>query len=234
MGQEITTPQAVRESNSRVPGIHVHQENTQFSINQLMECQFQMREMAQKLVNTPLFSFQDLKVNTKDIIVILKDTLNTTSGPLPILDPHARGVPSNTLERHLIGSRVVDGIHNLVISCNMHKLVGSPTFNSSFTRELRTPPHLWVCYSAKALWITIFSIKTLIHFRRWCLVKELPSPSKMPLLTTLNQQSRWENIHPEWYFLIHMPNQWFLEFNSPKRSTCLIPIIEIYVANLHR
>jgi hypothetical protein len=71
-----------------------------------MECQLQMREVAQKLVNTLLFSFQDLKLSTKDIIIILKDTLNTTSGPLPILDPHATRVPSNTLERHSIGSPV--------------------------------------------------------------------------------------------------------------------------------
>jgi len=54
-----------------------------------MECQFQMHEVAQKLVSTPLFSFQDLKLSTKDIITILEDTLNTTSGPLPIPDPHA-------------------------------------------------------------------------------------------------------------------------------------------------
>jgi hypothetical protein len=59
-----------------------------------------MREMMQKLVNTPLFSFQDLKLSTRDIIAVLKDTLNITSGPLSILDPHAAGVPSNTLERH--------------------------------------------------------------------------------------------------------------------------------------
>jgi hypothetical protein len=32
-GEETTTPQVVRASNSRVPGIHVHQENTQFSTN---------------------------------------------------------------------------------------------------------------------------------------------------------------------------------------------------------
>ncbi len=37
-GEESTTPQAVRASNSRVPGIHVHQENTQFSNDQLIEC----------------------------------------------------------------------------------------------------------------------------------------------------------------------------------------------------
>jgi hypothetical protein len=63
-----------------------------------MEWQFQMHEMAQKLVSTPLFSFQDLKLSTRDIIIVLKDTLNTTSGPLPIPDPHATGLPSNTFD----------------------------------------------------------------------------------------------------------------------------------------
>jgi hypothetical protein len=69
-----------------------------------------MREVVQKLVSTPLFSFQDLKLSIRDIIVILKDTLNTTSCLLPIPDPHATWVPSNTLEKHSIGSRVGDGI----------------------------------------------------------------------------------------------------------------------------
>ncbi len=92
-----------------------------------------MREMAQKLVNTPLFCFQDLKLSTRDIIAILKDTSNTTSSPLPIPNPHATGVPSNTLERHLIGSHVVDGIRDLVTNFSMVKLVGSPTSNSTFT-----------------------------------------------------------------------------------------------------
>jgi len=73
-GEEIIAPQAARASNSRVLRVHVHQENTQFSINQLMECQLHMCEMAQKLLNTPLFSFQDLKLSTRDIIAILKDT----------------------------------------------------------------------------------------------------------------------------------------------------------------
>jgi hypothetical protein len=88
--EETTTPQVVRASNFHVPRIHVHQENTQFSINQLMECQLQMREVAQKLVNTLLFNFQDLKLST-DIIAVLKDTLNTTSSPLLIPNPHATG-----------------------------------------------------------------------------------------------------------------------------------------------
>jgi len=92
-----------------------------------------MCEMAQKLVNTPLFCFQDLKLSTRDIIAVLEDTLNTTSGPLPIPDPQATRVPSNTLERHSIGSRVEDGVHNLVTSSSMVKLVGSPTSDSTFT-----------------------------------------------------------------------------------------------------
>jgi hypothetical protein len=92
-----------------------------------------MREVVQKLVNTPLFSFQNLKLRTKDINAVLKDTLNTTLGPLPIPDPHATRVASNTLERHSIGSRVADGICDLVINSSMTKLVGSPTSGSTFT-----------------------------------------------------------------------------------------------------
>ncbi len=86
-------------------------------------------------MSTPLFSFQDLKLSTRDIIAILEDTLNTTSGPLPILDPHVTKIPSNTLERHSIGSRVVDGVHNLVTSSSMAKLVGFPTSDSTFTYQ---------------------------------------------------------------------------------------------------
>jgi hypothetical protein len=100
-----------------------------------MKCQLRMREVEQKLVSTPLFSFQDLKLSTRDIIIVLKDTLNITLGLLPILDPHVTGVPYNTLERHSIGSRVVDGVRNLVISSSMVKLVGFPTFDSTFTYQ---------------------------------------------------------------------------------------------------
>jgi len=89
-------------------------------------------------VSTPLFNFQNLKLNIRDIIVVLKDTLNTTSGPLPIIDPHATGVPSNTLNKHSISSRVVDGVHNLVISSSMVKLVGFPTFDSTFAYQKGT------------------------------------------------------------------------------------------------
>ncbi len=152
-----------------------------------MECQLQMCEVAQKLVSTPLFSFQDLKLSTKDIIVVLKDTLNTTLSPLPILNPHAIGVPSNTLKRHSIGSLVTYGVHNLVTTSSMVKLVAflPLILHSHIKRELRTL-HLWICYSAKVLWINIFSTKSFIRSQRWCLVRELPSPPKLPLLTILS------------------------------------------------
>jgi hypothetical protein len=52
-------------------------------------------------------SFQNLKLNTRDIIVVLMDTLNITSSLLPILDPHVIGVPSNTFVVTLaLGSRL--------------------------------------------------------------------------------------------------------------------------------
>jgi hypothetical protein len=137
-GEETTTPQAIKASNSHVPRVHVHKKNAQFSTNQLMECQFQMCEVPQKLVTTLLFSFQDLKLSTKDIIVVLKDTLNTTSGPLLISDPHVIGVPSNTLDTHSIGSRVIDDIHNLVTSYSVVRLMGSPTSRSTFTYQKGT------------------------------------------------------------------------------------------------
>jgi hypothetical protein len=134
-GEETTTPQPIKTSNSHFLRVHVHQDNTQLSTNPLMECQLQMHEMAQKLMNTPLFSLQDLKLNTSDIIAVLKDTLNTTSSPISILNPHATWVPSRTLERQSIGSCVEDGARNLVISFSMVKLVGSPFFDSIFTYQ---------------------------------------------------------------------------------------------------
>jgi hypothetical protein len=100
-----------------------------------MECQLQMHEVAQKLVSTLLSNFQDLKLSTRDIIAILKDTLNITLGLLLIPDPHAIGVPSNTLEKHLINSRVINGIGNLVTNFSMAKLVGSPTSDFMFTYQ---------------------------------------------------------------------------------------------------
>jgi hypothetical protein len=45
-GEETTTPEAIRASNSRILRIHVHRENTPFFSNQLMECQLQMQEVA--------------------------------------------------------------------------------------------------------------------------------------------------------------------------------------------
>ncbi len=99
-----------------------------------------MCEVAQKLMNTPLFCFQDLKLSTIDIITVLEDNMNTTSSPLPIPDPHATWAPSNTLEKHSIGSCVVNGVSNLVTSSSMAKLLGFPTYDlhSHIRRELKS------------------------------------------------------------------------------------------------
>jgi len=94
-----------------------------------------MHEVVQKFMSTSLFSFQDLKLSTMDKITILKDTLNSTSVPLLIPDPHATWAPSNTLEKYSIGSHVVDGVRNLIISSSMIKLMGSLTSNSTFTYQ---------------------------------------------------------------------------------------------------
>ncbi len=61
--------------------------------------------------------------------------MDTISGPLSVLHPHVTKVPSNTLERHSIGSRVIDGIRNLITNSSMAKLMGSPTFDSTFTYQ---------------------------------------------------------------------------------------------------
>ncbi len=76
-----------------------------------------------------------MKLSTRDIIKVLKDTLNNTLSPLQIPDPHAIGVPSNTLETHSIGSRVTNDVRNLVNSSSMAKLMGFPTSNFTFTYQ---------------------------------------------------------------------------------------------------
>jgi len=168
-----------------------------------MECQLQMREMAQKFVNTLLFSFQNLKLSTRDIIVVLKDTLNTASSSLPILDPYATRVSSNSLEKHSISSHVVDGVRNLVTNFNMAKLMGSPTFDSTFTYQKGATNTSFVDLLLNKCVVDSHSLHKVSHyFWRWCLMRELPSPPELPLSTILNQQSRWEDIHPKWYFLI--------------------------------
>jgi hypothetical protein len=164
--------------------------------------------MAQKLVNTPLFSFQDLKLNTRDIIAILKDTLNTTSGPLLIPDPHGTGVPSNTLERHLIGSLVVDGVRNLITNFSMAKLVGSPTFDSTFTYQKGVKKtSLMDLLLSKGI-VDSHSLHKISH----SFLKVVPSErtsiaTGVPIINNTKSAIQVKDIHPEWYFLIHVPNQ---------------------------
>jgi len=207
-GLETTTPQAVKASNFCVLRVHVRQENTQFSTNKFMECQLQIREVVQKLMSTPLFCFQNLKLNTKDIIVVLKDTLNTTSSSILISNPHATGVPSNTLERHSFGSPVIDGVRNLVTISSMAKVVDSPTSNSTFTYQKRTKNTSLVdLLLNKNVVDSHYLHKVFCLFPKVVPNERTSMPSEFPLLTILSQQSRWEVIHPKWYFLIEVPDQ---------------------------
>jgi len=172
-------------------------------------------------VNTLLFSFQNLKLNIKDIIVLRKDTLNTTSGPLLVLDPHAIGVPSNTLERHLIGPCVVDGVCNLVISFSMVKLVGSPTFDFTFTYQKGVKNTSLVdLLLSKGVVYSHFLHKVFHSF-----LKVVPS-ERTSIAIEVAIVDNIESIiqvggHTEWYYLIQVPNQRFLEFNLPRRWACL-------------
>jgi hypothetical protein len=84
---------------------------------------------------------------------------------LPIPNPHVTRVPSNTLERQLIGSRVVDGVRNLVISFNMVKLVRFPTSNSTFNYQKGVKNTSLVdLLLNKGVVVAILSTKFLNHF----------------------------------------------------------------------
>ncbi len=146
-----------------------------------------MREVAQKLVSTPKFSFQDLKLNIRDIIAVLKDTMNTTSSPLPILNSRATRVPSNTLERHSISSRVLNGIHNMVTSFNMAKLMGFLTSNSTFTYRKGVKNTSLVDFLLdKGIVDSHFLHKVSYSFLKVVPSEKIPSPLELPLLIILS------------------------------------------------
>jgi hypothetical protein len=155
-------------------------------------------------MNAMLFSFQDLKLSTKDIIAVLKDTNQVLYWSLIHMLQGSHSTPWRDIRLvHVLEIAFV--IWSLVLAWLNQWALILLTLHSHRKKELRIL-HLWICYSSKALWIAIFSTKSFIHFQRLCLVRELPSTPKLPLLTILNQQSRWEDIHPNWYFLIHVPN----------------------------
>jgi hypothetical protein len=166
-----------------------------------------MCEVAQKLVNTLLFSFQNLKLSTKDIIVLRKDSLNTTSSPLLVLDPHAIGVPSNTLEKHLIGPCVVDGIRNLVTSFSMVKLVGFPTFDSTFTYQKGVKNTSLVDLLLSKGVVYIHFLHKVSHSFLTVVPSERTSITIEVAIVDNTESTIQVGGHTEWYFLIQVPNQ---------------------------
>jgi hypothetical protein len=167
-----------------------------------------MHEIAQKLVSTPLFSFQDLKLSTKDIIAILEDTLTTTSGLLLILDPHVTEVPSNTLERPSIGSHVVDGVHNLVTNSSMVKLVGFPTSDSTFTYYKGVKNTSFVDLKLSKGVMDSHSFHKISHsFPKMVLSEKTSIATEVAIVDNTGSAIQMGDIRPRWYFLIQVPNQ---------------------------
>jgi hypothetical protein len=149
-----------------------------------------------------------LKLSTRDIIVVLKDTLNITSSPLPILNPHATGVPSNTLEIHLIGSRVIDGVHDLVTSSNMAKLVGSPTSDSTFTYQKGVKNTSLVDLLLSKGIVDSHSLHKISHsFLKVVLSDRTSITTRVAIVDNIESTIQVGRHSPEWYFLIQVPNQ---------------------------
>jgi hypothetical protein len=71
------------------------------------------------------------------------------------------------LERHLISSHVVDGVCNLVISFSMAKLVGSPTFDSTFIylKGVKNTSFVDLLFNKRVVEFFVrLSTKSLTHF----------------------------------------------------------------------
>jgi hypothetical protein len=148
-----------------------------------------------------------LKLSTKDIITILKNTLNIASGPLLILDPHATKVPSNTLEKRLIGSRVIDGIRDLVTCSSMSKIVSPLTSDSTFTYQKGTKNTSLVDLLLNKSVVDNYSLHKVSHSFSKVVPNEKTSIAiKIAIVNEIESTIQVEVIHPEWYFLIKVSN----------------------------
>jgi len=171
-----------------------------------------------------IVSFQEFKLNTRDIIVILKDTLYTTSSPLPIPDPHGTRLPSNTLERHLIGSPIIDGVRNLVTNFSMAKLVGFPTSDFTFTYQKGVKNTSLVDLLLNKGVVDSHSLHKISHsFSKVVSSERTSIATGIAIVDNTRSAIQVGGHTPRVVLLIKVPKQWFLEFNSPKRWACLTP-----------
>jgi hypothetical protein len=144
-------------------------------------------------------------------------------------------VPSNTLERYSIGSRVVNGVRILVISSNMAKLVGCPTSDSTFTYQKGAKNTSFVSLLLNNNVVDSHSLHKNFHtFWRWCLVKELSLPSKLPLSIILISNLSGRTYTQSGTFWYRCPTIDSWSSIHQKDGHAQLQIIEIYVANSHR
>jgi hypothetical protein len=127
-GEESTStlPQGVdKAENLRVPRVCLHQEDARQSPDDRVHCHLTSSDLKDKLLSTPLFSCQDLQFSTSDVIKVLGDTLNSTSGSLSIPAAHVTEDPPQNLKGHSPKLHVVDSMHNLVTSSSIDKCISS-------------------------------------------------------------------------------------------------------------
>jgi len=104
--------------------------------------------------------------------------------------------------------------------------------HSRIKRELRTP-HLWICYSTKALWITILSTKALTHFQRWCIVRELPIATKVAIVNNIESTIQVGKHTPRVVYLDTNAQPMIFRVQFAKKMGMLDSKLWKYVINLH-
>ncbi len=151
----------------------------------------------------------------------------TTSSPLPIPDPHATGLPSNTLERPLISSPVTNGVRDLVISSSMAKLVGSPTSDSTFTYQKKVKNTSLVDLLLSKGAVDSHYLHKVSHSFPKVVPSERTSIAIRVTIVDNTESAIQMGGHTPKMVLLDIGAQLvFLEFNSPKRWACSIPNYE--------
>jgi hypothetical protein len=90
----------------------------------------------------------------------------------------------------------------------MDKLVGSLTSDSTFTYQKTAKNTSFVdLLFSKGVVDSHYLHKVSHSFLKVVPNKRTSIAIGVAIIDNISQQSRWEDIHPEWYFLIQVPNQ---------------------------
>ncbi len=123
-----------------------------------------------------------------------------------------------------IGSRVVNGVHYLVPSSSMAKLMGSPTFDSTFTYQKKVKNASLVDLLLSKGVVDSHSLHKISHSFPKVVPNERTSiATEVAIIDNTESTIHVRGHRPRMVLLDTCANQWFLEFNSPRRWACLIP-----------